>query len=113
MKNYSNLISLILVFALWLGLLGCGGQDIKKNHTTETPAIVTSMGMGCGSGNTVVHFTYTVNGESLENWTCYGEKQAKDYGFTVNGTAKACYDPTKPKDSSVIPTGYRCGGDGK
>ena len=109
MKNYTNLIGLIAVFALWFGLvLGCK-NSIKKNHTADTPAKVTSMGLGCGKNNTVVRFTYTVNGESHENWTCYGDSQAKNYGFTVNGQAKACYDPSKPKDSSVIPTSYRCG----
>ena len=85
-------------------------NTFKKNHTAETTAIITSTGTGCGSGKTVVHFKYTVNNTLFENWTCYDQLQIMKADFKINSQATACYDPSNPKDSSVVPIGYRCGG---
>lgn len=110
MGKYSNTICLILVVAASLLLISaCSSKTFKKNHTAETGARITSIGTGCGSSRTVVEFVYTVNGKNLENWTCYHHTSDMRSGFKVNGQATACYDPSDPKDSSVIPKGYRCG----
>ena len=85
-------------------------NSFKNNHTAETTATITSTGTGCGSGKTVVRFKYTVNDTLLENWTCYDQLQIMKAEFKVNSPATACYDPSNPKDSSVVPIGYRCGG---
>lgn len=82
----------------------------SNRRTAQTTAIITSAtGTGCGSGKTVVRFKYTVNGKLLENWTCYDQIQIMKAKFTLNSQATACYNPSDPADSSVIPAQYRCG----
>ncbi len=112
MRKYSNTICLTLVLAVWLLLIvGCDNQAVKKNQTAETTAKITSTkGTGCGSSGMKVRFEYTVNGKVLENLTCHPSyRQAKEDGLVENAQATACYDPSNPEDSVVIPTGYRCG----
>ena len=97
MKNYSNLITLIIVFTLWLGLiLGCGN---RKEFTGQAPAVVkkatelrTQTDTGVSSSCSI-DFTYTVNGRtyqaSSENGSCY------ERGIGTQG--KACYKPSDPQ----------------
>jgi hypothetical protein len=51
MRKYSKTISVILVIAMQLALItGCEKTFVKKNHTAETTARITSTkGTGCGS----------------------------------------------------------------
>jgi hypothetical protein len=111
MRKYSKTISVILVIAMQLALItGCEKTFVKKNHTAETTARITSTkGTGCGSSGRKVTFEYTVNGKVLENLTCHSSLQANAEGLVENAQATACYDPSNPEDSVVIPTGYRCG----
>lgn len=107
MRKYITIIRLILVLAVSLSLINCS-KTFKETHTSETEAIITSVGTGCGSSHTVVKFKYNVNGAPLESWTCYNSLGFRESGLAVNKKAIACYDPSDPEDSSVIPIGYRC-----
>ena len=108
MRKYSDKTCVVLLVTLCILLINGCVNRIKKSHTSQTEAKVTSVGTGCGSGSTVVKFVYTVNGKSLENWTCFNHSSEMTKNLRTNEQAIACYDPADPEDSSVIPTDYSC-----
>lgn len=94
MKNYSNVISLIIVFALWLGLvIGCGRG---KGYTGQAPAVVTQVSkVGRFKSNPVyrTYFSYTVNGKT------YQANSEERYSYPIGTQAKACYMPSDPQQA--------------
>ncbi len=95
MKNYKNIISLFLVFALLLmAALGCSN---KKKYTAQTPALIIR------GGNDEVSFSYIVNGKN------YQAKSKTDYALMSGTTGKACYIPSEPEKAYFLPAGETCG----
>ena len=109
MKNYSNLITLIIVFTLWLGLiLGCGN---RKEFTGQAPAVVkkaTELRTQTNTGvshSCSVDFTYTVNGKTYQADTTFGS--CNERGIGTQG--KACYKPSEPKLAYFALPNETCG----
>lgn len=95
MKNYKNLISLFLVFALLLiAALGCSS---KKKYTAQTSALIIR------GGNDEVHFSYSVNGKN------YQTSSKTDYALMSGTIGKACYIPSEPEKAYFLPAGKTCG----
>ncbi len=95
MKNYKNLVSLFLIFALLFVIaLGCSS---KKKYTGETSALVIR------GGNEEVSFSYLVNGKN------YQTTSKTDYALMSGTTGKACYIPSEPEKAYFLPAGKTCG----
>ena len=95
MKDYKNVLSLILVFTLLFAVaLGCSN---KKKYTAETPALIIR------GGNEEVYFSYSVNGKN------YQTSSKTDYALMSGTTGKACYIPDEPEKAYFLPAGKTCG----
>jgi hypothetical protein len=95
MKNYKNILSLFLVFALLLVIaLGCSS---KKKYTAQTSALIIR------GGNDEVHFSYVVNGKN------YQTSSKTDYALMSGTIGKACYIPSEPEKAYFLPAGETCG----
>lgn len=95
MKEYKNMIGLILVFAVLLAVgLGCSN---KKKYASQTPALVVR------GGNDVVYFSYIVNGKN------YQASSQTDYALMSGTTGKACYIPSEPEKAYFALANETCG----
>ncbi len=103
MKSYSNLISLTIVFAIWLGLvIGC---NKKKNYSAQAPAVVaqTIRNPAKNSYDYRVEFRYTVNGRT------YTEFNLQKTNYAAGTQGKACYIPSDPQEAYFALPNEVCG----
>lgn len=95
MKNYKNLVSSFLIFALLFVIaLGCAS---KKKYTAQTSALIIR------GGNEEVFFSYVINGKNYD-----GRSKTK-YALMSGTIGKACYIPAEPEKSYFALSNEVCG----
>lgn len=95
MKNYKNLVSLFLIFALlFVIVLSCSS---RKKYTAQTAALVIR------GGNEEIYFSYLINGKNYQ-----GRSKTK-YALMSGTVGKACYIPSEPEKSYFALSNEICG----
>ena len=102
MKNYKNLIGLIIVVTLGLGLLGC---NKKKNYSAQAPAVVSksTRNPAKNSSDYRVEFSYTINGRT------FSEINLQKTNYAAGTQGKACYIPSDPGKAYFALPNEPCG----
>ena len=99
------LILLALGIAAFLLVKLVPDPDVARTsvgRTAEVAAEVVQVEPAQGGGS-VVTYRYAVGGESFER-----QDERNDWYRPESTQVKACYDPSNPGDSELVPAGRRC-----